>query len=79
MGIGYNHAARLIDLLEDRGVIGPAKGAGARDILIDLNAQPPMGGDLPPSSNPPTLTDTASNPPQDELALEPAEPTPAND
>ena len=79
MGIGYNHAARLIDLLADRGVIGPAKGAGARDILIDLNAQPPMGGDLPLSSNPPTLADTASNPPQDELALESAEPTPAND
>ena len=38
MGIGYNHAARLIDLLEDRGVIGPAKSAGPRDILIDLNA-----------------------------------------
>ena len=79
MGIGYNHAARLIDLLEDRGVIGPAKGAGARDILIDLNAQPPMGGDLPLASNPSTLTDTVSTPPQDELALEPAEPTPAND
>ena len=79
MGIGYNHAARLIDLLEDRGVIGPAKGAGARDILIDLNAQPPMGGDLPLSSNPSIHNDTASNPPQDELALESAEPTPAND
>ena len=79
MGIGYNHAARLIDLLEDRGVIGPAKGAGSRDILIDLNAQPPMGGDIPLSSNPSTLNDTASNPPQDELALESAEPTPAND
>ena len=38
MGIGYNHAARLIDLMEDRGVIGPAKGAGPRDILIDLDA-----------------------------------------
>ena len=35
MGIGYNHAARLIDLLEERGVIGPAKGAGPREILID--------------------------------------------
>ena len=41
MGIGYNHAARLIDLLEDRGVIGPAKGAGPRDILIDLDTPPP--------------------------------------
>ena len=35
MGIGYNHAARLIDLLEERGVIGPAKGAGPREILLD--------------------------------------------
>ena len=43
MGIGYNHAARLIDLLEDRGIIGPAKGAGPRDILVDLNAAPPPG------------------------------------
>jgi S-DNA-T family DNA segregation ATPase FtsK/SpoIIIE len=44
MGIGYNHAARLIDLLEDRGVIGPAKGSGARDILIDLDSpMPPVG------------------------------------
>ena len=41
MGIGYNHAARLIDLLEDRGVIGPAKGAGPRDILIDLDSALP--------------------------------------
>lgn len=37
MGIGYNHAARLIDLLEDRGVIGPAKGAGPRDILVNFD------------------------------------------
>ena len=53
MGIGYNHAARLIDLLEDRGVIGPAKGAGPRDILIDLDAAPAAGAapspDAPPS------------------------------
>ena len=41
MGIGYNHAARLIDLLEDRGVIGPSKGAGPRDILIDLDSPQP--------------------------------------
>ena len=61
MGIGYNHAARLIDLLEDRGVIGPAKGAGPRDILIDLEAQPQTfetsssanGSDSEDSQNPP--------------------------
>jgi S-DNA-T family DNA segregation ATPase FtsK/SpoIIIE len=38
MSIGYNHAARLIDMLEERGVIGPTKGAGPRDILVDLDA-----------------------------------------
>jgi S-DNA-T family DNA segregation ATPase FtsK/SpoIIIE len=38
MGIGYNHAARLIDLLEDRGVIGPARGAGPREVLLDPEA-----------------------------------------
>ncbi|MBR1871547.1 MAG: DNA translocase FtsK 4TM domain-containing protein [Kiritimatiellae bacterium] len=36
MNIGYNHAARVIDLLEERGIIGPAKGAGPREILVDL-------------------------------------------
>ena len=35
MGIGYNHAARIMDLLEERGVIGPARGAGPREILVD--------------------------------------------
>lgn len=32
--VGYSRAARLIDLLEKRGVIGPADGAKAREILI---------------------------------------------
>ncbi len=31
--VGYSRAARLIDLLEDRGVIGPADGAKPRQIL----------------------------------------------
>ncbi len=35
MGIGYNHAARIVDLLEERGIIGPARGAGPREILQD--------------------------------------------
>lgn len=33
--IGYNRAARLIDLLEEKGIIGPSKGSKPRDILID--------------------------------------------
>ena len=35
LGIGYNHAAKLCDKLEDAGVIGPQKGAGPREILMD--------------------------------------------
>lgn len=32
--LGYNRAARLIDLLEEKGVIGPQKGSKPREILI---------------------------------------------
>ncbi len=32
--VGYARAARLLDLLEDRGMIGPADGAKPRDVLI---------------------------------------------
>lgn len=32
--IGYSRAARLIDMLEEQGVIGPQSGSKARDVLI---------------------------------------------
>lgn len=32
--VGYARAARLMDMLEDRGVIGPADGSKAREVLI---------------------------------------------
>lgn len=34
LDIGYQEAARLIDQLEERGIIGPAKGDGPREVLI---------------------------------------------
>ena len=37
--IGYTRAARIMDLLEERGVVGPNKGAEPREILIDLDEQ----------------------------------------
>lgn len=33
-GIGYNRAARMIDVLEERGIIGPAQGSKPRDVYI---------------------------------------------
>ena len=37
--LGYGRASRLMDELEDRGVVGPSKGAEPRDILVDLDGQ----------------------------------------
>ncbi len=34
LGVGYARAARLVDMLEERGVIGPGSGAKPRDVLI---------------------------------------------
>ena len=35
--LGYGRAARIMDELENRGLVGPSKGAEPRDILIDLD------------------------------------------
>jgi len=37
--LGYNRAARIIDLLEDRGVIGPQNGSKPREVLIGKDGQ----------------------------------------
>ncbi len=34
--LGYNRAARCIDLLEERGIIGPANGSKPREVLVKL-------------------------------------------
>ncbi len=41
--IGYTRAARIMDLLEERGIVGPNKGAEPRDILIDLDGRVKAG------------------------------------
>ncbi|MBI5003897.1 DNA translocase FtsK [Candidatus Kaiserbacteria bacterium] len=38
LGVGYARAAKLMDILEDRGVIGPADGAKPRAIIGEGNA-----------------------------------------
>ncbi|MDP3900644.1 MAG: DNA translocase FtsK 4TM domain-containing protein [bacterium] len=42
--IGYARAARLIDLLEDGGIVGPANGAKAREILISKEQYAKIAG-----------------------------------
>ena len=37
--LGYTRAARIMDELENRGIVGPSKGAEPRDILIDLDQE----------------------------------------
>jgi DNA segregation ATPase FtsK/SpoIIIE, S-DNA-T family len=37
LGIGYGKAARMMDLLEDRNIIGPADGQKLREILVSLD------------------------------------------
>jgi len=36
--IGYNRAARLMEILEDRGIVGPENGSSPREILVDLDS-----------------------------------------
>ena len=37
LGLGYTRAARMVDILEDRGIVGPGEGAKPRDILVRLD------------------------------------------
>ncbi|MFA5888945.1 MAG: DNA translocase FtsK 4TM domain-containing protein [Candidatus Paceibacterota bacterium] len=46
LGVGYARAARLIDMLEERGVIGPGSGAKPREILEPLNTD----NEIPPNN-----------------------------
>jgi S-DNA-T family DNA segregation ATPase FtsK/SpoIIIE len=43
--IGYNRAARLVDELEDQGVVGPSEGSKPRKVLIEAAAEEVPGFD----------------------------------
>jgi S-DNA-T family DNA segregation ATPase FtsK/SpoIIIE len=51
--LGYTRAARIMDELELRGIVGPSKGAEPRDILIDLDGGG-ADGNPPAPPEPPT-------------------------
>ncbi len=36
--LGYTRAARIVDILENRGILGPENGAKGREILVDLDS-----------------------------------------
>ncbi len=38
--IGYTRAARVVDIMEQRGILGPGDGAKPREILVDLDNYP---------------------------------------
>jgi S-DNA-T family DNA segregation ATPase FtsK/SpoIIIE len=48
--LGYGRAARIMDELENRGIVGPSKGAEPRDILIDLDGGGADGGTPNPAA-----------------------------
>ncbi len=52
LGWGYNHSAKILDMLEDAGIVGPQGGAGPRQIIMDqeqlleiFRSTSPDGGD----------------------------------
>jgi S-DNA-T family DNA segregation ATPase FtsK/SpoIIIE len=45
--VGYSRAARLIDILEERGIIGPADGAKSREILVGRDEADESGDNYP--------------------------------
>ena len=40
LGVGYNTAAKLIERMEEEGIVGPANHVGRREIYRDRDGQP---------------------------------------
>jgi len=46
--VGYSRAARLLDLLEERGVVGPSEGAKGREVLVTEQELADRAHETPP-------------------------------
>ncbi len=44
LGLGYTRAARLIDMMEDEGLVGPYQGSKPRDILVSIEEHKAKNG-----------------------------------
>jgi S-DNA-T family DNA segregation ATPase FtsK/SpoIIIE len=44
--LGYSRAARLIEIMEANGIVGPSQGSKPRDILIRSDDYPPASGEI---------------------------------
>ena len=40
LGVGYNRAAKIVEAMEKRGVVGPANGSKEREVLVGCNSAP---------------------------------------
>ncbi len=60
--VGYNRAARLVELMEQRGIVGPAQGSKPRDLVRnpDITGRNNMTGDSPGRSERPDRATNAS-------------------
>jgi S-DNA-T family DNA segregation ATPase FtsK/SpoIIIE len=56
LGVGYSRAARLMDMLEEKGIIGPANGSKPREVMGGGESAPASSSDSsanPDENNPP--------------------------
>ena len=72
LGIGYGRAARLIDYMEEDGIVGPYNGSQAREILMTVEDWDEMRG----GGSPPLISPDAKSKPSRAAKITLAAPTP---
>jgi S-DNA-T family DNA segregation ATPase FtsK/SpoIIIE len=51
--IGFQRASRLLDMMEERGIVGPRDGPRPREVLLDpMDVETVLGGGVPYSGPP---------------------------